>query len=63
VRTGVGGGGGGYVLMIPTMLGSILGGILYSINPNFPWLVQTGSLTICLLLSVLFLKEPTVAEV
>jgi MFS family permease len=63
VRTGVGGGGGGFVLMIPTMIGSVLGGFLYSINPTYPWLVQTGSLSICLLLSVLFLKEPTVAEI
>ncbi|UCH37664.1 MAG: MFS transporter [Candidatus Bathyarchaeota archaeon] len=63
VRTGVGGGGGGYVLMIPSMIGSILGGILYGINPIFPWLIQTGSLIISLLISVLFLKEPTVAEV
>jgi MFS family permease len=63
VRTGVGGGGGGFVLMIPTMIGSIVGGILYTVNPVYPWVVQTGSLSICLLLSVLFLKEPTVAEI
>jgi MFS family permease len=63
VRGGAGGLGGGYVLMIPAWLGSLAGGIIYSVNPVFPWFIHTGSLAICLVLSIFFLKDPQIAEI
>jgi MFS family permease len=63
VRGGAGGLGGGYVLMVPAWLGSLLGGVIYSINPTFPWFIHSASLSICLILSIFFLHDPKIAEV
>ena len=62
VRGGAGGAGGGYIIMIPALTGSMIGGFIYSINPVYPWLIQGGSLFTCLVLSALFLREPETAE-
>jgi MFS family permease len=63
VRGGAGGLGSGYVLMIPAWLGSLAGGVIYSINPAFPWFIHTGSLSVCLILGIFFLKDPKIAEI
>ena len=60
---GVGGAGGGYVVAIPSLIGSIVGGVIYSFNPTYPWLIQTGFLAICFILGTLLLKETETPEV
>jgi MFS family permease len=59
---GVGGGGGGpgmgFVLTIPIIMGSLVGGYFYSANPTFSWLLLTGALAICTGISIAFLRDP-----
>jgi MFS family permease len=60
---GVGGPGMGYFFVLPVMAGSILGGILYSINPVYPWI---GVLLTCLVQLVcvfFFIKDPVEKEI
>lgn len=58
---GIGGGGGpgmGFVLTIPIILGSLVGGHVYSANPTFSWAILTGALVICTAISILFVRDP-----
>jgi MFS family permease len=59
---GVGGGGGGpgmgFVLTVPIIMGSLVGGYIYSINPAFSWILLTGALTICIVIGVAFVRDP-----
>jgi hypothetical protein len=59
---GVGGGGGGpgmgFVLTLPVILGSLVGGYIYSTNPIFCWLLLTGALIICTAISIAFVRDP-----
>ena len=59
---GVGGGGGGpgmgFVLTVPIILGSLVGGIIYSTNPTFSWILLTGALAICIAISIAFVRDP-----
>ena len=59
---GVGGGGGGpgmgFVLTVPIIMGSLVGGYFYSANPTFSWLLLTGALAICTAISIAFLRDP-----
>ncbi len=53
----------GYFFVLPVMAGSILGGILYSINPVYPWI---GVLLTCLVQLVcvfFFIKDPVEKEI
>jgi MFS family permease len=59
---GVGGGGGGpgmgFLLTIPIILGSLIGGFIYSANPLYSWFLLTGALVVSILISVFFLRDP-----
>jgi MFS family permease len=60
---GVGGGGGGgpgmgFVLTVPVIIGSLVGGYIYSVNPTYSWILLTGSLVICTAVSIVLLKDP-----
>jgi MFS family permease len=60
---GVGGPGMGYFFVLPVMVGSILGGLLYSINPVYPWI---GVLLTCLVQLVcvfFFIHDPIEKEI
>ena len=63
IRGGGFGVGAGYILTIPILFGSMTGGLVYSVNPLYPWMIQSASLFLCFVISVLFLKEPKVPEV
>jgi MFS family permease len=60
---GTGGPGMGFLTTLPVMLGSIVGGYLYSYNPTFPWLLVSAATVLSILLSVLFLRDPEHAQV
>jgi MFS family permease len=60
---GTGGPGMGYLFTIPVMLGSILGGILYDIDPTYPWLCILVTSSIQILALVLFIRDPSKNEV
>ena len=56
-----GGGGGpgmGFILSIPFIVGSLVGGYIYSANAAHPWIIMTGILVACTALSVAFIREP-----
>ena len=59
---GTGGPGMGYIFTIPVMVASILGGILYSMNPAYPWICVLGATVLQLASLVLFIRDPEKAE-
>jgi MFS family permease len=65
IPLGVTGGGyaQGFMLFIPSALGSLISGYIYEYNPAYPWYLQSVLLTLCLLLVLRLVKEPDHAEV
>jgi MFS family permease len=59
---GTGGPGMGYLFTIPVMVASILGGLLYTQNPTYPWICMLGITIIQLLSLVFFIRDPEKAE-
>ncbi len=59
---GTGGPGMGYFFTIPVMVSSIIGGLLYSLNPNYIWLFILGTTMIQLISIILFIRDPKKAE-
>lgn len=60
---GTGGPGMGFMITIPVMIVSILGGYLYTYNPALPWFFVFTSTTISIILLALFIRDPKEAEV
>jgi MFS family permease len=58
---GIGGPGMGYIFTLPVIFASFLGGLLYSINPIYPWLCILVTTTIQLSV-VLFIQDPKQVE-
>jgi len=54
--------GAGYVLAVPILFGSMIGGFVYSVNPSYPWMIQAISLLVAFIIGIRYLKEPEVAE-
>jgi MFS family permease len=54
---GTGGPGMGAVLTIPTIIGSLLGGFIYQISPQLPWLLMGTAMIISASISALFIKS------
>ncbi|MBN2335854.1 MFS transporter [Candidatus Bathyarchaeota archaeon] len=65
ISLGISGGGyaQGFILFIPSMLGSIVSGFIYEVNPMYPWYLNVAVLALCLLLVVKLVTEPETAEV
>lgn len=59
---GTGGPGLGYLFVIPVMISSLVGGILYAMNPIYPWYFVAGATVLQLLCVMLFIRDPEVAE-
>jgi MFS family permease len=59
---GTGGPGMGYLFVVPVMISSILGGILYELNPVYPWYSVAIATTIQVLIVILFIRDPENAE-
>ena len=60
---GTGGPGMGFLTTLPVMLGSIVGGYLYSANPTLPWIFVTAATGVSVFVTVLFLRDPEHAQV
>jgi len=59
---GTGGPGMGYFFTLFVMAGSVLGGVLYSINPSYPWRGVLATCVIQMLFMVLFIRDPEKRE-
>ena len=65
IPLGISGGGyaQGFVLFIPNMLGSMVSGFIYELNPMYPWYINAVTLVACLGFTIWMVKEPDHAEV
>lgn len=65
VPLGITGGGyaQGFMLFIPSMIGSLVSGYIYAYNPAYPWYLQGILLTVCLVMVLIMVKNPDNAEV
>jgi MFS family permease len=54
---GIGGPGMGYFFVLPVMASSILGGYLYSLNPDYPWICLFFTNIIQLASVILFIRD------
>ncbi len=59
---GTGGPGMGYVLIIPVVLMSIIGGYIYASNPIYTWIFITISVLISLTASLIYIRDPEEAQ-
>ena len=65
MSVGVTGGGysSGFLIFIPMSIGSIISGYIYDYNAALPWILQTVFLTIGLIMTMIWLKDPENAQV
>jgi len=59
---GTGGPGMGYLFTVPVMAASIIGGLLYAVNPAYPWYCILATTVIQVLALVLFIRDPEEAH-
>jgi MFS family permease len=59
---GTGGPGMGYIFTIPVTASSILGGLLYSMNPTYPWICILVTIIIQLIFIISFIRDPKKME-
>jgi MFS family permease len=59
---GTGGPGVGFLITVPLMIGSLVGGYIYAYNRFLPWILSGVALGISTLLAVLFIRDPELAE-
>ena len=52
----------GFIPSIGSMCGSLASGFIYMFNPTYPWILLAATLGVCLILAVLFVKEPEKVE-
>ena len=52
----------GYLFTIPVMIASVVGGLLYSMNPGYPWIGILGTAIIQLISIILFIRDPEKVE-
>jgi hypothetical protein len=62
---GVTGGGysSGFLVFIPMTIGSIISGYIYDYNAALPWILQTVFLSVGLVLTFMWLKDPEKKQV
>jgi MFS family permease len=60
---GTGGPGMGFVVTIPVMVGSLLGGYLYAFGPRYPWFFAAAAVAISFGVSALWIRDPQNAEI
>ena len=61
----VGGAGGpavGYLIIPPLMIASLAGGLLYTLNPVYPWVLSALTGLISIILTILYVRDPKQAE-
>ena len=52
----------GFLLSIPMMIGSFIGGYIYGFNPIYPWFLLSASIVLSLILTIVLLREPEKPE-
>ena len=55
---GTGGPAVGYVITVPLIVCSLLGGYLYTLNPAYPWLFVLVTTVLSIVLAALFVRDP-----
>lgn len=60
---GTGGPGMGFVVTLPVMVSSLLGGYLYTLEPRYPWFFAAAAVALSLGLSAFLIRDPQNAEV
>jgi MFS family permease len=60
---GVGGPALGYLFIPPVMVASLLGGVLYEMNPVYPWVFASAATLASILLAVIYIRDPQQAEI
>ena len=53
----------GYLFTVPVVISSITGGLLYTINPDYPWIVVAVTCVIQIIAVIFYIKEPENAEI
>ena len=59
---GTGGPGMGFLITVPVMLGSIVGGYMYANNPSLTWSFAAGAAALSLMLALFFIKDAPQAQ-
>lgn len=60
---GTGGPGMGFLITIPVIVASSLGGYLYTFDPTYPWIFVAVTTAISILVTALFVRDPREAEI
>jgi len=60
---GTGGPGMGFLITVPVMVASLLGGILYSANPQYPWIFVLFTILVSIAVTGLYIRDPKTAEI
>lgn len=48
----------GFLIFLPNALGSLVGGLVYSLNPAYPWLLQGIVLSFGLIMTYMLIQDP-----
>ena len=59
---GTGGPGLGYLFVIPVMISSLVGGVLYEMSPGYPWYFVAVATIVQFLCVLLFIRDPEKAQ-
>jgi MFS family permease len=60
---GTGGPGMGFLITIPVMVSSLAGGILYAVNPQYPWIFVLFTILCSIAVTGLYVRDPKTAEI
>jgi len=60
---GTGGPGMGFLITVPVMVSSLAGGILYSANPQYPWVFVLFTILVSIAVTGLYIRDPKTAEI
>ena len=60
---GTGGPGLGFLVIVPVMFASLIGGYVYSYNTTLTWLAVMGASALSLIVAVTLLRDTELAEV
>ncbi len=59
---GTGGPGVGFLVTLPLMVASLLGGYVYAYNATYPWFFVGAATALSILLCLMFVRDPQVVE-
>jgi MFS family permease len=54
--------GGGFLLFPPAAVGAYVGGWVYKMDPDLPWIITSAALLVCAALVYMFVHEPEEAQ-